>query len=180
MLTADYQSISQHWCWGHSLYCSLIQNNSQVECSVVSQNASHIASVSTLPLNWTSLWVWLWLKILVHGWENLSPHWWIEARLVILYLLVPYIQLLPLRVLQFFVIVMPKILHHLPSGKICPDVEWQSSLFLPQSESEYPINPVSELPSYLVFSSSVPLRYLEHILHIWCVPPLGYCWIMII
>ena len=40
----------------------------------------------------------------------------------------------------------------------CPDVEWQSSLFSPQSESEYPINLASELPSYLILSSFVPLR----------------------
>ena len=43
--------------------------------------------------------------------------------------------------------------------KTCPDVEWQSSLFLPQSESEYPIYPASEAPSYLILSSLVPLRY---------------------
>ena len=41
----------------------------------------------------------------------------------------------------------------------CPDVEWQSSLFSPQSESEYLINQASELPSYLILSSFVPLRY---------------------
>ena len=43
--------------------------------------------------------------------------------------------------------------------KMCPDVEWQSSLFSPQSESEYLINPASEAPSYLILSSLVPLRY---------------------
>ena len=43
--------------------------------------------------------------------------------------------------------------------KMCPDVEWWSSLFLPQSKAEYPINPASELPLYLIFSSFVPLRY---------------------
>ena len=43
--------------------------------------------------------------------------------------------------------------------KTCPDVEWQSSLFSPQSESEYLINPASEAPSYLILSSFVPLRY---------------------
>ena len=43
--------------------------------------------------------------------------------------------------------------------KTCPDVEWQSSLFSPQSESEYPINPASEAPLYLILSSLVPLRY---------------------
>ena len=43
--------------------------------------------------------------------------------------------------------------------KTCPDVEWRSSLFSPQSESEYPINPASEAPSYLILSSFVPLRY---------------------
>ena len=42
---------------------------------------------------------------------------------------------------------------------MCPDVEWQSSLFSPQSESEYLINPASELPSYLILNSFVPLRY---------------------
>ena len=43
--------------------------------------------------------------------------------------------------------------------KMCPDVEWWSSLFSPQSESEYPINPASELPLYLILSSFVPFRY---------------------
>ena len=43
--------------------------------------------------------------------------------------------------------------------KTCPDVEWRSSLFSPQSESEYPINPASEAPLYLILSSFVPLRY---------------------
>ena len=43
----------------------------------------------------------------------------------------------------------------------CPDVEWRSSLFSPQSESEYPINPASEAPSYLILSFFVPLRYLS-------------------
>ena len=43
--------------------------------------------------------------------------------------------------------------------KTCPDVEWRSSLFSPQSESEYPINLASEAPSYLILSSLVPLRY---------------------
>ena len=43
----------------------------------------------------------------------------------------------------------------------CPDVEWRSSLFSPQSESEYLINPASEAPSYLILSSFVPLRYLS-------------------
>ena len=43
--------------------------------------------------------------------------------------------------------------------KMCPDVEWWSSLFSPQSESEYLINPASELPLYLILSSFVPLRY---------------------
>ena len=45
--------------------------------------------------------------------------------------------------------------------KTCPDVEWQSSLFSPQSESDYLINPASEAPSYLILSSFVPLRYLS-------------------
>ena len=45
--------------------------------------------------------------------------------------------------------------------KTYPDVEWWSSLFSPQSESEYPINPASEAPSYLILSSFVPLRYLS-------------------
>ena len=45
--------------------------------------------------------------------------------------------------------------------KTCPDVEWRSSLFSPQSESEYLINPASEAPSYLILSSFVPLRYLS-------------------
>ena len=45
--------------------------------------------------------------------------------------------------------------------KTCPDVEWWSSLFSPQSESEYPINPASEALSYLILSSFVPLRYLS-------------------
>ena len=43
--------------------------------------------------------------------------------------------------------------------KTCPDVEWRSSLFSPQSESQYLINPASELPSYFILSSFVPLRY---------------------
>ena len=43
--------------------------------------------------------------------------------------------------------------------KTCPDVEWRSSLFSPQSESEYLINLVSELPLYLILSSFVPLRH---------------------
>ena len=43
--------------------------------------------------------------------------------------------------------------------KPCRDVEWWSSLFSPQSESDYLINPASEFPSYLIFSSLVPLRY---------------------
>ena len=43
--------------------------------------------------------------------------------------------------------------------KTCPDVEWQSSLFSPQSESEYLINLASELPLYSILSSFVPLRY---------------------
>ena len=51
--------------------------------------------------------------------------------------------------------------------KTCPDVEWQSSLFLPQSDSEYLINPASEFPSYLGIE--------VHILHTWYVPLLGYC-----
>ena len=41
----------------------------------------------------------------------------------------------------------------------CPDVEWRSSLFSPQSESEYLINLASESPSYLILSSFVLLRY---------------------
>ena len=45
--------------------------------------------------------------------------------------------------------------------KTCPDVEWQSSLFSPQSESEYLINLASEAPSYLILSSFVPLKYLS-------------------
>ena len=45
--------------------------------------------------------------------------------------------------------------------KTCPDVEWWLSLFSPQSESEYLINPASEAPSYLILSSFVPLRYLS-------------------
>ena len=45
--------------------------------------------------------------------------------------------------------------------KTCPDVEWWSSLFSPQSESENPINPASDAPSYLILSSFVPLRYLS-------------------
>ena len=45
--------------------------------------------------------------------------------------------------------------------KTCPDVEWRSSLFSPQSESEYLINPALEAPSYLILSSFVPLRYLS-------------------
>ena len=45
--------------------------------------------------------------------------------------------------------------------KTCPDVEWRSSLFSPQSESEYTINLASEVPSYLILSSFVPLRYLS-------------------
>ena len=45
--------------------------------------------------------------------------------------------------------------------KTCPNVEWWSSLFLPQSESEYLINLASELPLYLILilSSFVPFRY---------------------
>ena len=43
--------------------------------------------------------------------------------------------------------------------KACPEVEWWSSLFSPQSESEYLINPASESPLYLILSSFVPLRY---------------------
>ena len=43
--------------------------------------------------------------------------------------------------------------------KTCPDVEWRSSLFSPQSESEYLINPAFEAPSYLILSSFVLLRY---------------------
>ena len=43
--------------------------------------------------------------------------------------------------------------------KMCPDVEWRSSLFSPQPESEYLINPASELPLYFILSSFVPLRY---------------------
>ena len=43
--------------------------------------------------------------------------------------------------------------------EMCPDVEWWSSLFAPQSESEYLINPASEAPLYLFLSSFVPLRY---------------------
>ena len=45
--------------------------------------------------------------------------------------------------------------------KTCPDVEWQSSLFSPQSESKYLINPASELPLYLILNSFVHLRYLS-------------------
>ena len=45
--------------------------------------------------------------------------------------------------------------------KTCRDVEWRSSLFLPQSESEYLINPASEFPSYLILISFVPFRYLS-------------------
>ena len=45
--------------------------------------------------------------------------------------------------------------------KMCPDVEWQSSLFLTQSESEYLINPASDVQSYLILSYFVPLRYLS-------------------
>ena len=32
----------------------------------------------------------------------------------------------------------------------CPEVEWWSSLFSPQSESEYLINPASEAPLYVL------------------------------
>ena len=45
--------------------------------------------------------------------------------------------------------------------KMCPDVEWLSSVFSPQSESEYPINPASELLPYLISSSFVHWRYLS-------------------
>ena len=45
--------------------------------------------------------------------------------------------------------------------KTCPDVEWQSSLFSPQFESEYPIDPASEFPSYLILNSFVPLKYFS-------------------
>ena len=34
-------------------------------------------------------------------------------------------------------------------------------MFSPQFESEYLINPAYELPSYLILSSFVPLRYLS-------------------
>ena len=40
--------------------------------------------------------------------------------------------------------------------KTCPDVEWQSSLFSPQSESEYLINPALEALLYLDFSKWIP------------------------
>ena len=43
--------------------------------------------------------------------------------------------------------------------KTCPDVEWWSSLLSPQSESEYLINLASEVPSYLILDSFMPLRY---------------------
>ena len=43
--------------------------------------------------------------------------------------------------------------------KMCPDVEWWSSLFSPQSESEYPINLASKALLYLILSSFVPFRY---------------------
>ena len=52
-------------------------------------------------------------------------------------------------------------IHLFAIRKMCPDVEYQSSLFSPQSESEYPINPALELPSYLIQSSFVPWRYLN-------------------
>ena len=45
--------------------------------------------------------------------------------------------------------------------KTCPEVEWWSSLFSPQSKSEYPISLALEPPSYLILSSFVPLRYLR-------------------
>ena len=45
--------------------------------------------------------------------------------------------------------------------KICPDVEWWSSLFSPQSESEYLINLALETLLYLILSFFLPLRYLS-------------------
>ena len=45
--------------------------------------------------------------------------------------------------------------------KMLPDVECLSSLFSPQSESEKPIRPACESPSYLSLSSLVPTRYLN-------------------
>ena len=42
-------------------------------------------------------------------------------------------------------------------------------LFSPQSESEYPINPASELPSYFILSSFVLLRYLStYLVYLMC------------
>ena len=52
-------------------------------------------------------------------------------------------------------------IHPFTIKNMCPNVEWQSSLFSPQSESEYLINPALELPSYFIQSSFVPLRYLN-------------------
>ena len=52
-------------------------------------------------------------------------------------------------------------IHPFTIKKTCPDVEWQSSLFSSQSESEYPINPAFEPPLYLMQSPLVPLRYLR-------------------
>ena len=49
------------------------------------------------------------------------------------------------------------------------NVEWQSSLFLPQSESEYPINPAFELLLHLISSSIVSQRYLNiHFTYLMC------------
>ena len=52
-------------------------------------------------------------------------------------------------------------MHPFPIKKMCPEVECQSSLFSPQSKSEYLINLALELPSYFMWRSFVPLRYLN-------------------
>ena len=94
---------------------------------------------------------------MVHGWETLSLCWWICAKqLVFQCWIIPYIQLLPLKVQQSFAIVVPKKCIHLPSDKCV--LMWSDD---PQSESEYPINSVFELPSYFIKSSFVPWRYLN-------------------
>ena len=55
---------------------------------------------------------------LVRLWDTLFLRWKIlTMQLVIQCWQVPYIQLLPLTMRQFFVTEMPKILHHLPSRK---------------------------------------------------------------
>ena len=121
------------------------------------------------------------IVVLVLWWGTLFLCWRIWAmQLVIQCWLVPYIQLLPLKMQPFFVAEMPKILHHWPSGKCV--LMWSDGNLYFHPNLSLSIWLTQHLNFHHIwFWFLLCLWDIKvHIWHTWCVPVLGCYYIMII